>query len=196
MPAERIDDSVDGALTSVGHRHADHSASGMTDNTPLRIAATAWDAVIDSLKQSGARTMFIAGALSRIAAGRGQRTGVSSSLVFKLPGVAERCHQRSPPNTTTQLVILGTGERPAPVGAIATPSKYRWAKLCTAGPRASRRPAEPPPWRQRSFSMKHVVLIAVRAIETDRGATEPGLASRYQVGCGPLRAPISDGGWR
>ena len=50
VPAERIDDSVDGALTSVGHGHADHSASGMTDSTPLRIAATDWDAVIDSLK--------------------------------------------------------------------------------------------------------------------------------------------------
>ena len=35
----------------------------MTDSAALRIAATAWDAVIDSSKQSGARTMFIAGAV-------------------------------------------------------------------------------------------------------------------------------------
>ena len=90
MPAERIDDSVDGALTSVGHGHADHSASGMTDSTPLPIAATDWDAVIDSLKQSGARTMFFAGALSGIAAGRGQRNGVSGGLPARTAAALSR----------------------------------------------------------------------------------------------------------
>ena len=52
------------SASSVGRGHADHSASEMTDSAALRIAATAWDAVIDSSKQSGARTMFIAGAVS------------------------------------------------------------------------------------------------------------------------------------
>src|SRR5690348_11686238 len=36
-----------------------HSASGITSSTPARIAATASVALIDSLNESGARTIFI-----------------------------------------------------------------------------------------------------------------------------------------
>src|SRR4029077_13743608 len=83
-----------------------------------------------------------------------------SSLVFKLPGVAERRHQRSPPkhhpagNPWYRRAPSGSGRDSDAV-------KISVGKAVYGRTRASRGAAEPPPLRQRSLSMKHVVLIAV-----------------------------------
>ena len=59
LAVQGVDDGVDGALAAVGHRNTDAFGIGITACTPARIAATASVAVIDSLNESGARTIFI-----------------------------------------------------------------------------------------------------------------------------------------